>query len=86
MASKTIEERKWREAGHLGEELKEEKYFLKNRKEGNEERELNWTNCKKKEIMGLQQKAQVHVVQVESEVEDGDNRLTTNKCRPKRRK
>ena len=36
--------------------------------------------------MGLQQKAQVHVVQVESEVEDGDNGLTTNKCRPKRKK
>lgn len=66
--------------------IKGKKYFLKNRKEGNEERELNWTNCKKKEIMGLQQKTQVHMVQVESEVEDGDNGLPTNKCRPKRRK
>lgn len=42
--------------------------FFLNMNEGNEQRELNWTNCKKKEIMGLQQKAQVHVVQVESEV------------------
>ena len=59
--------------------------IFENKKELNEEPELNWSNNKQKTIMGSQHK-EAYMGQVELETEDGVNEPYANKCKPIRRK